>query len=243
MNTKRLAFWVFVIASKIGWSQNTNINYKSAIKLYNLTTVDEQVWSTRLNNTSSLRYQNTSSTFQILYPTIAFQWQSTKNNFHEIELVRFMLGKTSTKTEIVNDSLNNTQTISSGNLNTTAIAVRYEYILTFNKSKERKWVPSIGFAVNPYYHQSSYSPKTSNALPTSNMNIGLKSFIIPRITYFVTSKFFVDVNVPLCFFDTYYSSYKENDPAISVQNRTNANFSFEGFPKFFSGRFGIGLKL
>lgn len=243
MNIKQVAFLAFTMAGKIGWSQNTNINYKRAIKFYNLTTIEDQTRSIRLNSTSASRYQYTSNTFQILHPTIAFQWASKKSNFHEIELTRLMLGKTSTKTEIVNDSTNNTQTLSSGNLLTTVIAARYEYILTFNKSKERQFVPSIGFAIHPYYHQNNYSPTNPNALPTSDLSIGLKSFVIPRITYFVTSKFFIDVNIPLCFFDTYYSSYQENNPVIPIQDRTTNSFNFSGFPKFFSGRLGIGVKL
>lgn len=243
MKKKLLILLLLTIVVQIGWSQNTNLDYKSAIKIYNLTTFDEQTKSKRLNDTSSNSYQYSNTTLQIFHPTIAFQWKSRKNNFHEIELTSLMLGKIGTKTEIGNETINKGQTISGGNLTTLAISVRYEYILNFNKSKDRKLVPSIGFGINPYYRQNNYSPKISSSFPTSDISIGLKAFITPRITYFLTSKLFIDINIPLCFFDTFYFVDKENNPTIPVQERKITTFNYNQFPKFFSGRFGIGLKL
>ncbi len=243
MKKKLLTLLLWIIVVKIGWSQNTNLDYKSALKIYNLTTFDEQTKSRKLNDTSSYRYQHTNTTLQILHPTIAFQWKSKKNNFHEIELTSLMLGKVGTKIEIVNDTINNGQTISEVDLTTTAISVRYEYIFNFNKSKDTKLVPSLGFGVNPYYRQNNYSPKISNLFPTSDISIGMKAFITPRISYFLTSKLFIDVNIPLCFFDTFYFADKEKNPAIPAQERTITTFNYNQFPKVFSGRLGIGIKL
>lgn len=243
MKKKLLTLLLLIIVVKIGWSQNTNLDYKTGIKVYNLTIFDEQTKSRRLNDTSSNRYQYTNTTLQILHPTIAFQWKSKKNNFHEIELTSLMLGKMRAKTEIVNDTTNNGQTISGGNLTTTAISVRYEYILNFNKSKESKFVPSIGFGINPYYRQNNYSPKNSSSFSTREISAGMRTFITPRLTYFVTSKLFIDVNIPLCIFDTSYFFDKEDNPAIPVQQRNISTFNFNQFPKVFSGRIGIGLKL
>jgi len=243
MKKKLLTLLLIIIVAKIGWSQNTNLDYRSALKIYNLTTFDDQTKSRRLNNTSSYRYQYTNTTLQILYPTFAFQWRSKKNNFHEIELTSLMLGKIGTKTEIVNDTTNNRQTISGGDLTTTAISVRYEYIFNFNKSKDRKLVPSIGFGINPYYRQNNYLPKISSSFPLSDISIGMKAFITPRLTYFFTSKLFIEVNIPLCFFDTFYFVDIENNPAIPVQMRTITTFNYTQFPKFLSGRLGIGIKL
>ena len=59
----------------------------------------------------------------------------------------------------------------------------------------------------------------------------------------VTSKLFIDVNIPLCFFDTFYFVDKEDNPAIPVQQRTITTFNYNQFPKIFSGRLGVGLKL
>jgi hypothetical protein len=243
MKNKPLTLLLLIIVVKTGWTQNTNLDYKNALKFYNLTTFEEQTKSRRLNDSSSYRYQYTNTTLQILHPTIAFQWKSKKNNFHEIELTSLMLGKIGTQTEITNDTTINGQTISRSNLKTTVISARYEYILNFNKSKDSKFVPSIGFGINPYYRQNNYSPKISNSFPTSEISVGMRTFITPRLTYFVTSKLFIDVNIPLCFFDTFYLVDKEDNPVIPVQQRTITTFNYSQFPKILSGRLGVGLKL
>lgn len=243
MNIKLLTLLLLIFVAKIGWTQNTNLDYKTAIKISNLTTFEEQSNSSRLNDSSSYRYQSSKSTLQILNPTIAFQWKSKKNNLHEIELTSLKLGKIGTKTDIFYDTTNNGQTLSGSDLTTTAISARYEYILNFNKSKDSKIVPSIGFGINPYYGQNNYSPKISSSFPTSEISVGMRTFITPRLTYFVTSKLFIDVNIPLCFFDTFYFIDKEDNPALPVQQRTIKTFDYNQFPKIFSGRLGVGLKL
>jgi len=240
MKKKLLTLFLLIIVVKIGWTQNTNLDYKSALKIYNLTSFDEQTITRRLT-TSSPRYQYTNATLQILHPTIAFQWRSKKNNFHEIELTSFMLGKIGKTTDSI--TTNSAQTISGGDLTITEISLRYEYILNFNKSKDSKLVPSIGFGINPYYRQNKYSPKTSSSFPTSDINVGMRAFVTPRICYFLTSKLFLDVNIPLCIFDTFYYDGKEDNPALSLLERTTSTYNFSQFPKVFSGRIGIGIKL
>jgi len=234
---------ILLLFIKSGWTQNTNLDYKIAIKIYNLTTFDEYERSRKINDISSTQFDYTTTTLQILHPTIAFQWKTKKNNFHEIELTSFILGKLATKTENKGDTANNGQTINEYDLVTTSISARYEYILNFNKSKDRKFVPSLGFGVNPYYRQNNYTPKISSSFATSEIYCGAKVFITPRLTYYLSSKFFLDINIPICIIDSYFLIDKENDPAIPTQERTITTFNINGIPKVFSGRIGVGLKL
>jgi hypothetical protein len=240
MKKKLLTLFVLIIVVKIGWTQNTNLDYKSALKIYNLTSFDEQTISRRLTASSPL-YQYTYTTLHILHPTIAFQWQSKKNNFHEIELTSFLLGKIGKTTDSITTT--SARTISGGDLTITAISVRYEYILNFNKSKDSKLVPAIGFGINPYYRQNKNSPKVTSSFPASDISIGMKALVTPRLTYFLTPKLFIDVNIPLCFFNTFYFAAKENNPALSILERTTNTFNFNLFPKVYGGRIGIGIKL
>lgn len=224
-----------------GWTQNTNLDYKNAIKIYNLTTFDE--YREFKSDTTAYSFRYTTATVQILHPTIAFQWKTKKNNFHEIELTNFMLSKVGTQTEIVNNTTGNGQMVSGNDLITTAISVRYEYILNFNKSKDKKLVPSIGFGINPYFKQNNYRPKISTSFPTSEDFFGARTLITPRLTYYIKPKLFIDINVPFCFFDTYYLKDKEDNPAVPTKQRTITTYNYEQFPKIFSGRLGVGLKL
>jgi hypothetical protein len=243
MNNISLTLFSLIFVVKISLGQNKNLDYKNAFKIYNLTAFEEETKLRRYNDSSFSYAQYTSTSFQILHPTFAFHWKSKKNNFHEIELTSFMLGKMGKKTEMISNTNNNGQIINGDNLTRTEISFQYEYILNFSKSKDRKIVPFLGFGINPYYRQINYSPKIASSFPTSETKVGTRVFITPRLTYYATSKLFIDLNIPLCFFDTFYFSDKEDNPTIPVQKRTITTFNFNEFPKIFSGRLGIGLKL
>jgi len=234
-------FMTFLIT--IGWSQNTNLNFQSGIKLYNTTIFEEQSKSMLVSDTSSIRIQYTNKNSQILHPTIAFQWKSKTNNFHEIELTNFMVNKVGTKTEYVSDTSASGQLVSGEYITNTALSIRYEYIAVLNKSKNNKIVPSIGFGVNPYFRKSSIAYESSTSFPSSNQSIGVRAFITPRINYFLTSKLFLDVNIPICLFDNYILTESSDNPAIPISQRDISSYNFNQFPKFISGRIGIGIKL
>lgn len=231
---------IFFIINK-GWTQNTNLYYKNAIKIYNLTTFEE--YREFKSDTSAYSFQFNTAALQILHPALAFQWKTNKNNFHEIELTNFMLNKVKTNSEIVNDSTGNREIISGNDLISTLISLRYEYILNFNKSKDKKLVPSIGFGVNPYFKQNNSSPKISNSFHTSEVIFGTRTFITPRLTYYIKQKFFVDINIPLCFSETYYLRDRKDNPNFPANQRTITTYNFDLFPNNFSGRLGVGLKL
>jgi hypothetical protein len=133
--------------------------------------------------------------------------------------------------------------VSGNDLTTTLISLRYEYIVNFNKSKDKKLVPSIGFSINPYFKWNKFSPVISTSFPTSQSFFGARTFITPRLTYCIKPKFFIDINVPLCLSDIYYLNDKKDNPAVPVNQRTITSYDFELFPKIFSGRLGVGLKL
>lgn len=223
------------------WTQNTNLDYKNAIKIYNLTAFEE--YGKFKSDTTMYSFRYNTRTLQVIHPTIAFQWKTKKNNFREIELTSFMIGKVGAKTEVVDNTTGNAVIRSGNDLITTFISVRYEYILNFNKSKEKKLVPSLGFGINPYFKQNNYEPKVLTSFPTSEKFFGARSFITPRLTYYIRPKFFIDINIPLCFFDTYYLIDKEDNPAISAKQRTMTTINYDQFPKIFSGRLGVGLKI
>ena len=224
-----IAFLVFVLS---GRAQNTSLDYKKAIKIYNLTSYEENV-----------RYSGGSAaySFQILHPTVAFQWKSNKGNFHEVELTNLTLNKNPTVTVIAKDTSGNVQT-RHDDLISSSIALRYEYILNFNKSKDIKFVPSLGFAMGPYFKQNSYQP-TPTSFRTHERFIGVRAFIIPRMTYYLSSKIFFDINFPISIFDTYSIRSRTENLAIPVNQQTITYFDFTAFPKIFNVRLGIGLKI
>lgn len=228
---------ILLLFIKSGWSQNPNLDYKKALKVYNLTTYED--YSKSKNDTTRF----TSTTLQILHPTFAFQWKSKKNNFHEIELTDFHLAKARTKTEITKNLSDNGQLLSGNDLVTTSISVRYDYIINFCKSKDKKLVPSLGFGINPYFRLNKYVPTLSTSFPATEQFFGVRAFFTPRLTYYLTSKLFIDINIPLCVFDYYNLTDKVNNPSLTLNEQKNYSSSFETSPRIFSGRIGIGLKI
>lgn len=218
---KYIVIIVLLLFVKSGWAQNTNLDFKGAIKFYNQTTViDRPIYKT---NATLYDLQYLNGSYQIFHPTFAVQWKTKKNNFHEIELTDFSFQSGFSMTA----------------------SLRYEYIVNFYKSKDWKFVPSLGFAFNPYYLQSDTIPgdEQTSSFKSSDKFFGAKFFITPRITYYCGKKIFIDLNVPLCVFNAFIESYTTEDPTLTLEERkTNTADLGAVFPGFFTVRLGIGLK-
>jgi len=237
---KRIMFTaVSIFSFLVSEAQNTNLIYKYAIKVYNLTAYYENNTGPTQSDSSSAVY--TTNDLKILHPTLAFQWQNSKRNLHELELTSFLLGKLSTQTDLSGSS---GAVIAAGsNVITTDIAFRYEYIVNFKKSETRKLVPSVGVGGNPYYRLYKYQPKVSSEFPASQQDIGLGIFVAPRLTYYMSSRIFFDINIPVCLFDFNFLVNKQDNPFLELSERTTSEFNIDMFPKILSGRVGVGLKL
>ena len=115
--------------------------------------------------------------------------------------------------------------------------------MTFRKEKEKKLIPSFGFAASPYFKLTHYSPVLANAYPTTESFFGARFFVTPRLTYYLSSKFFIDINIPLCVLSTYFLTDRADNPALPVNERRAYTFSFETFPSILNARIGIGIKI
>jgi hypothetical protein len=231
---------VYIVSFLFSEAQNTNLDYKYALKAYNLTSYYENNTGPTQSDSSNTLY--TTNDLKILHPTLAFQWQNVKRNFHELELTSFQLGKLSTQTDLTGSSGSSNLTAGS-NVITTDISIRYEYIVNFKKSDTRKLVPSIGFGGSPYYRLYKYQPKVSSEFPSSQQDIGLAVLVTPRLTYYMSSRIFFDINIPVCVFDFNYLVNNQDNPELELSQRTTSEINIDMFPKAFSGRVGIGVKL
>jgi len=223
-------------------SQNKNMEYKYAVKAYNLTSYYKNIRSglTYPDSTGITTY--TTDNLKILHPTFAFQWRNAKRNFHELELTSFQVGKLSTQT-VLSGGTGISSLTAGSDVITTDIEFRYEYIVNFKKSESRELVPSVGFGGSPYYRVYKYQPKLSSEFPASQQDIGLGVFITPRLTYYMSSRLFFDINIPVCLLDFNYLVNKQDNPEVELSERTTSEINIEMFPAIFSGRVGIGLKL
>ena len=224
-------------------SQNSNIDYKYSIKLYNLSRYEETEQSKFMNSTTHDYFFDKKNNLQIFHPTLAIQWRTKKNNFQEIELVDMKWEKQESTTQLRNDSTHGNMLLSGEKVAETSIALRYEYTFVFNKKKEKRFVPSLGLAASPYLQSYKSSPELSASFPTTERHTGLRMFVTPRITYFFKQKMFLDFNIPICIAQAEYSEEYTDNPSLPANQKQISSFDFNGIPKTFSARIGIGIKL
>lgn len=222
-------------------AQNMNLDYQQAFKFYSQTTYMDDIKSSDVDSNGNYSYSR-SRTLRIFQPTIAFQWKNKKGNFHEIELTQFKINRNNNISEMKNAN-SGSSTINGGTKKTELnFAFRYEYIINFLKSKETKFVPSLGLGASPYFNFSTTDPASSTSYATSFLNSGLRVYLSPRITYYFHSKFFLDLNLPICLGDTYISRARVENPVFTPEQQVNTTIYVESFPKLFSGRIGLGYK-
>lgn len=215
-------------------AQKNNIG-KYQIKLYALLTTN----ATSIDNTYNSNRQSISYVFfnNKLNPTLAINKRTNKGNRHEVELTAFAVNETSNRTTYSNPGTS--QIATGGSVQESKFALRYEYIYVFLKDK--KFQPSIGGAISPYYAKYNFTPLSSSVFPFKEYAFGIQTFIIPRISYSLNKRFFVDLNVPLNITENQFSSRHEYNP--TEQNNTSNNNSFTVFEDMFYARLGIGVNI
>jgi hypothetical protein len=80
----------------------------------------------------------------------------------------------------------------------------------------------------------------TTTFPMRDVRTGVHLWLVPRITWPVSSRTFFDLNVPICISDTWY--HQQRFLAAGPRNRLN-EMGFDMFPGIHSIRAGIGVKL
>jgi hypothetical protein len=220
-----------------GIAQNTNPGYKYAVKLYNLTTYED--YSNSGNDTNQYSFRYSTENLRIFHPTVAFQWITKNGNFQEVELVDFMYSITGKDGK---DTTEWGQLEEDFTFKKTNLSFRYEYNVNFLKGRDARFVPSLGFGVNPYYWHYTDLPAITSQYRTAENIVGAKIYLTPRVIYHISPRFFLDVNIPICVMDSYFDSFNNEDPTLSIDQRQVNTINLEVFPKIFSGRIGVGLR-
>jgi hypothetical protein len=230
---------LLTMAGHFCYGQNKNLNTKYAVKVYNLSSLQKQEEPYAQGIYTGHTEQKD---LQLFHPTVAFRIRNQRNNFHEIELTKLEVGSEETLSSI---NFNNGTPIvmNGGKTNTTAIALRYEYIINFLKKKNSKFMPAVGLGLMPYYQRTNYTPSLATEFPQSATRLGAKGFITPRLNYAISSRLFVDINIPICVTDMYTLMNKEQNPNLTAEQQKNSTGNFDGLPKFYSLRIGLGLNI
>ena len=222
--------------------QNPNLDFKYSVKLSNLSTLQKRSEVNRVGNNDTAIIDEHNS-LRLFHPTIAFQIKNKRNNIHEIELTDLSVARVSNKHLL--SYRPDLEPFAVGGYSTTStnVALRYEYIRTFSRKINSRFMPSLGFGILPYYQRDSYKPILSTDYIAKRTVLGAKGFLIPRVCYNVSKRLFVDLNIPMCFVDVNAKINKLNNPNLPFSEQRNTITNAEMFPDFFSLRLGLGLRI
>ncbi|NOQ70703.1 MAG: hypothetical protein GQ574_01805 [Crocinitomix sp.] len=246
MRSLHLVYFTAVVFILIGFGQNAfaQDGNSKELKLYSnfaWQSSERTVgYDTTFNQPITENYLETS----LGYFSPAFSWATAKGNRHEIELSRLQINQIDEST-FVDYTDGQNPVFLSGDIKTAIlIALRYEYNFRFFKKKEdMKFKPSLGLAIRPYYSKSIFQPHLSTQFPSNQSDIGALVSIIPRITYDLNERWFIDLNMPVNLAEFKLHSNTYFNPALPKNQQTVTTLEFETLPSQYLIRLGVGFRL
>ena len=236
-----LAFSAWVLSLPC-FAQNPNLDFTYALKAYNLTTLERKSEVRRTGNSDTgIIVEN--NELQLFRPTLAFQAKNKKGNIHEFELTRLEIGRQKDQESLSYQPGKDPIPLAGGKLTSTSIAVRYEYIRTFAKKQNSRFMPSLGFAIMPYYQRAHFTPIMSTFYANITTYVGAKGFLIPRINYSLSKRVYLDLNVPVCVVDAHVAMQRAQDPTLPAARQKSSTTNIDIPSEFFSLRLGVGVRI
>lgn len=150
----------------------------------------------------------------------AFQWTNRHHNFQEIGLDGFL----ATKSHYW-------------------LALNYTYILNFFKHKESRWLPAVGFGTMPFVGWHHFIPKKSTEFAEKQLVIGARFFVAPRLTYFLTNRFSLDLEIPVNLAQAELVSTNNHNPSLTQEAQRSNIFNFNTTLNGSAIKVGLGWRL
>ena len=98
-------------------------------------------------------------------------------------------------------------------------SLRYELSKRLTNESKRFGL-YIGAGINPYYVHLEYIPNDETTYYWSTKLYGFALNFVPRISYKISRRFNVDLNVPLKVYDLRVEKNQVNNPAIPIRQQT-----------------------
>lgn len=241
---KNILLVCFLLLAKTGWAQNKVDSHNYSFKFYNLSSYSNEERPQRFNEDSLVMMLIPSENFTILKPTIGLSWKTRNQNICEVELVQLGLNTSSKASDFILDTIGFLGLVPQlSNYLTVDFSFRYEYILKFNKGRDEKLNPSLGFGINPFYGLRKKTPTNTSDFEFQDQFFGADLNIVPRLTYNLSQNVYLDFSLLLSFANTYIQYSTLLSPLLSKSEQTIKEMLFTQFPKTISARMGVGIKL
>ncbi len=234
MRNNTLIFLALLLGSGCLFGQNSNLEFNRAFKVSNLSTF----------RSGQIRYgSGTTSKWNsvdLLKIVPSYMWKGKGAFFNEISLHSANFAVSSTKDVLDANGLTVTPNARYRSFSSN-LAVKYSKFYSFFSQSEHKLVPMIGMEVMPYFSAYNRRPVPENLNIFQYRELGLKTFVTPRLTYFATKRLFFDASVQLPLLDMSYKSVKNLNAAQNEIHHTKG-FGIGGFLEGISTQVGVGLK-
>jgi hypothetical protein len=241
--------WLSIIALTIFaaqlFGQNTNKTkpiYRFGLKAY-LNVSHENKFD---SYTDAAHYRTTVTTQKStdVFPTFGFSKNRKKGRFYEISFTHFNFTHDDALTLHRIDTLNVITIPSRGaKSNTAYVGMRYEWSFPVFYEKLGIFQPYIGLSTDPSVFFKDIEPYSTATFPSRAFEARNTISIIPRAIVSLSSRLFLDFNVPISVFSmaaTY--NYTEN-PILPIYARTRTDFTAKYFPSQFNIRLGLGYRI
>jgi hypothetical protein len=223
--------------------------YKHALKGYLTIT---EVNTTNIF-TDSIRQRTTNLSKTALLPSVSWVKFRKNGQFREMGITQFNVLHESTETENklfqVRDSFGNIipGTISFLGRGTATwsaqLGLQFEWNFPIYYRETRNFACFVGVSTAPTLYFEKITSFSSASFPSRAFELSNTLSIIPRMTYAVSNRLFVDINIPISFttFDVNY--YHVDSPILPTYARTTVNFRAHLPINLWAIRFGIGYKI
>ncbi len=230
-----------ILFCSFGFAQERSLSFK----LYNnfeFYETKQYIYYDALNKAST---RNRQQEYNFGYFSPALTKTLSNGNFQEIELSRLIFNHRDDDFVIINDSSGMTVDILSAQKTTQFhLAFRFEHnLMLFKNREEMKLRPYFGFALSPYLMISDFVVKDQSVFPISEISSGLVLSIIPRVNYAINDRFFLDLSIPITFYEAKMLSSNYENPILNPSERNTRSIELEMFPNHFLIRIGAGLRL
>jgi hypothetical protein len=126
---------------------------------------------------------------------------------------------------------------------TNTIGLRFEWNFPFFHEENDRFQSFFGISTDPSLFYQKINTVFTSFFPSRTFELSNTITIIPRVTYALSNRFFLDINAPISFI-TLDANYKvHKNPNLPSFARETVNFSAPLPTNFWAIRFGIGYKI
>lgn len=174
--------------------------------------------------------------------SIAFPFH-TKNFGHEISISAIKFKRNDYKEIEYDDNSHPSYSLESFKSENNELLLRGMYELKFKNKSKKKFLPQIGLGIEPFILYTERIPMIPTVFPIFSLSLGATVYVIPRISYALSDKVYLDFNIPFGLCQYIWNFEKHLNPAMTLEEQRKSQSDLDFLNSTFQIRFGIGVRI